>query len=38
MVENKTNVEKKNIEQDEKVAKISSKAILVLECLICFSS
>ena len=38
MVENKTNVENANIEQDEKVAKISSKAILVLECLICFSS
>ena len=38
MSENKTNVENENIKQDEKVAKFSSKAILVVECVICFSS
>ncbi len=38
MVENKTNIEKDNIEEERKVAKISNRAILVLECVICYSS
>lgn len=38
MAENKDEIKNENIEQEENVAKFSSKAILAIECVICFTS
>ena len=38
MTKKETNLENKNIEQEGKVAKISGKTILAIECVICFTA